>query len=101
MGGTCKVIEGRRIANALPGTGTVLVDRYRLTRRIGRGGMADVFAADDQLLHRSIAVKVFRFDTLAGDDQRRVDAEIRTMAGLRHPGLVTVFDAGTVAEPTG
>jgi serine/threonine protein kinase len=44
---------------------------------------------------------VFRFDTAAGDDRRRVDAEIRTLAALRHPGLVTVFDAGTVDEPNG
>ncbi|MBJ8345212.1 protein kinase [Antrihabitans sp. YC2-6] len=63
--------------------------------------MADVFRADDQLLHRQVAVKVFRFDTEAGSDQRRIDAEARTLASLRHPGLVTLFDAGTVADEHG
>jgi serine/threonine protein kinase len=60
--------------------------------------MADVFAADDEVLRRRVAVKLFRFDTPAGDDQRRAEAEIRTLAGLRHPGLVTVFDAGSVSD---
>jgi serine/threonine protein kinase len=84
-----------------PGTGAVLAGRYRLESRIGRGGMADVFRGDDDVLHRPVAVKVFRFDTAAGDDRRRVDAEVRTLASLRHPGLVTVFDAGTADEPNG
>jgi serine/threonine protein kinase len=84
-----------------PGTGAVLAGRYRLESRIGRGGMADVYRGDDDVLHRPVAVKVFRFDTAAGDDRRRVDAEVRTLASLRHPGLVTVFDAGTADEPNG
>src|SRR5439155_14364805 len=83
------------------GTGAVLAGRYRLAERIGRGGMADVFRGEDDVLRRPVAVKVFRFDTAAGDDRRRVDAEIRTLASLRHPGLVTVFDAGTADEPNG
>ena len=83
------------------GIGTLLGGRYLLEQRIGRGGMADVFRGVDGVLHRSVAVKVFRFDATAGDDRRRVDAEIRTVASLRHPGLVTVFDAGTVDEPDG
>ncbi|WP_157749510.1 serine/threonine-protein kinase [Jatrophihabitans sp. GAS493] len=80
------------------GTGALLASRYRLRERVGRGGMADVFAAADELLHRPVAVKVFRFDSPAVDDQRRVEAEMRTLAGLRHPNLVTVFDAGSVHE---
>lgn len=79
-------------------TGLVLGGRYRLGERIGRGGMADVFRADDEVLHRPVAVKMFRFDTAEGADRRRIDAEVRTLASLRHPGLVTVFDAGTVDD---
>ena len=82
-------------------TGSVLAGRYRLGERIGRGGMADVFRAEDELLHRPVAVKVFRLDTPAGQDRRRIDAEVRILAALRHPGLVTVFDAGAVDEPGG
>lgn len=76
----------------------VLCDRYRLTRRIGRGGSADVFAAVDDFLHRPVAVKLFRSDVPAGGGMRRVEAEMRMLARLRHPGLVTVFDAGLAAD---
>jgi eukaryotic-like serine/threonine-protein kinase len=80
-------------------TGVLLGDRYRLRERVGRGGMADVYAGRDELLGRSVAVKVFRADSPTADDKRRVDAEVRTLASLRHPGLVTVFDAGTAQPP--
>jgi serine/threonine protein kinase len=75
------------------GPGVVLGGRYRLVERIGRGGMADVFRGDDEVLGRAVAVKAFRGDG-AAVDERRIDAEVRTLAGLQHPGLVTVFDAG-------
>jgi len=81
-----------------PVTGAVLGGRYRLLERIGRGGMADVFAAEDVLLTRRVAVKIFRFDLSTEDESRRVHAEMQTLAALHHPGLVTVFDAGTVHE---
>ena len=81
-----------------PGAGAVLAERYRLGARIGRGGMADVYAAQDELLHRSVAVKVFYSDGPAANERQRVEAEIRTLAGLRHPGLVTVFDAGVLVR---
>lgn len=77
---------------------TVLCDRYRLGRRIGRGGSADVFAAVDEFLHRPVAVKLFRTDVPAGGGLRRVEAEMRMVARLRYPGLVTVFDAGLAAD---
>jgi len=93
------VVESYRPLVDLPGPGVLLSGRYRLAARIGRGGMADVFAGEDETLHRSVAVKVFRLDTPTGEDRRRFTAEVRTMASLRHPGLVTVFDAGLAGEP--
>ncbi|MFD7654806.1 serine/threonine-protein kinase [Actinosynnema sp. NPDC059797] len=72
---------------------TLLAGRYRLDRVIGSGGMADVHLAWDLELARSVAVKVFR----PGDDLtagRRFDNEARVLAGLSHPGLVPVHDAG-------
>ena len=83
----------------VPGPGALLSGRYRLAARIGRGGMADVFAAEDETLNRSVAVKVFRLDTAAGEDRSRFTAEVRTTASLSHPGLVTVFDTGVAGEP--
>src|SRR5438874_7539559 len=79
------------------GEDATLNGRYRLIRRLGRGGMADVWAADDLALHRSVAVKMFRFDA-DGVDDRRVESEIRTIAQLSHPGIVTVYDAGTAGD---
>jgi serine/threonine protein kinase len=72
----------------------VLGDRYELGPLLGRGGMADVFRAEDRTLQRPVAVKVLR--EVAGDepDRARFVSEARTLAGLSHSGLVTVLDAG-------
>lgn len=82
-------------------TGWVLGNRYRITGRIGAGGMADVFRANDQLLNRDVAVKVFRTsaagaDTAAGAERQR--AELHALARLNHPNLITLYD-GSVAGP--
>jgi serine/threonine protein kinase len=72
----------------------VLGGRYELGPLLGRGGMADVFRAEDRTLRRAVAVKVLR--EAAGDesDRARFVGEARTLAGLSHSGLVTVLDAG-------
>ena len=69
-------------------------ERFRLERRLGRGGMASVHLAHDEELHRPVAVKVL--DTLAGDDEarRRFVREARLAARLSHPNVVAVFDVG-------
>lgn len=72
--------------------GAVLADRYAIDAHLARGGMSDVYQATDQVLSRSVAVKVYRGG--AAPDRARFDAEVRMLAGLSHPGLVQVFDAG-------
>lgn len=67
---------------------------------MGRGGMADVVQADDHVLGRSVAVKIFRHGE-PPDTAQRIDAEIRTLASLSHPGLVTLYDAGTAHDAGG
>lgn len=84
-----------------PATGTMIADRYRMIGRIGRGGMADVYSAEDVVLHRAVAIKLFRTDTGGADERARIESEVRTLAGLRHPGLVTVFDAGAIDSAPG
>ena len=73
----------------------VLADRYELGRLIGRGGMAEVYAARDRLLDREVAVKVLRerFREDATFTARFQD-EARNVARLSHPNLVVVFDTG-------
>lgn len=74
--------------------------RYRLGTVLGRGAMADVVHAHDHVLGRSVAVKIFRHDE-PPDTAQRIDAEIRTLASLSHPGLVTLYDAGTALDASG
>ncbi|MBW3603675.1 MAG: protein kinase [Actinobacteria bacterium] len=74
--------------------GDMLVDRYELRSRLGRGGMAEVFRAYDHRLSREVAVKVLADDLLA--DARsvdRFDREARSAASLNHPNIVNVYDA--------
>jgi serine/threonine protein kinase len=59
--------------------------------------MAEVWAGEDLVLHRKVAVKVFCVDT--PDAGRRIEAEIRTIASLNHPGIVTTYDAGSEPGP--
>jgi len=84
------------IAAPPPHVGTVLGDRYELVRHIARGGMGDVYEAEDRLLQRRAAVKLYRAASPA--DRARFDAEVRVLAGLNHPGLVRVYDAGPHGE---
>jgi serine/threonine protein kinase len=74
--------------------------RYELGSTLGAGGMAQVFRAHDQLLDRDVALKLF--DAAANrDGPDRIRAEMRTLAGLSHPALVAVYDAGTDVPPSG
>ncbi|MGB6051980.1 MAG: serine/threonine-protein kinase, partial [Rhodococcus sp. (in: high G+C Gram-positive bacteria)] len=76
----------------------LFADRYALGAVLGRGGMADVYRAEDVLLGRAVAVKIFRPTEPIVTDTRRIESEIRTLASLTHPGLVTLFDAGTALD---
>ncbi|WP_425824946.1 Stk1 family PASTA domain-containing Ser/Thr kinase [Streptomyces fractus] len=73
----------------------VLGDRYMLGRRLGRGGMAEVYEAQDARLARTVAVKSLRTD-LAGDHtyQARFRREAQSAASLNHPEIVAVYDTG-------
>ncbi|MEV3966913.1 protein kinase [Streptomyces sp. NPDC050698] len=78
------------------GNGGLVGDgRYRLTHRLGRGGMAEVFAAEDVRLGRTVAVKLLRSD-LAEDpvSKARFTREAQSVAGLNHHAIVAVYDSG-------
>ena len=79
--------------------GRVVGGRYRLLAPIGTGASADVFLADDVTLRRRVAVKVLHA-ALAGDESflRRFRAEARTVAALRHPNIMGVYDWGEEAD---
>ena len=71
----------------------VLANRYVLRERLGAGGMGEVWAATDELLGRTVAVKLI-LPTLVDEPGfvRRFLAEARAMASVRHPGVVTIHD---------
>ncbi|HKU10800.1 Stk1 family PASTA domain-containing Ser/Thr kinase [Sinomonas sp.] len=73
----------------------VLSGRYVLGRLLGRGGMADVFEAQDTRLGRTVAVKMLRPD-MGRDRQLRVrfEREAQAVAALNHPNIVAVYDTG-------
>ncbi|MBE3071897.1 MAG: serine/threonine protein kinase, partial [Acidobacteria bacterium] len=73
----------------------VLAGRYRLDRRLGRGGMADVYRALDTALDRQVAVKLIREDFVGrADTAARFQLEARAAAAFAHPNVVTVHDFG-------
>ncbi|MEV0775114.1 protein kinase [Streptomyces sp. NPDC050433] len=78
------------------GVGALVGDgRYRMTYRLGRGGMAEVYAAEDVRLGRTVAVKLLRSD-LAEDpvSKARFTREAQSVAGLNHHAVVAVYDSG-------
>lgn len=78
-----------------PLVGRIVDGRYRITRKLARGGMATVYVADDLRLTRTVAIKVMH-ENLGTDTDfvDRFDREARAAAGLSHPSVVSVFDQG-------
>jgi eukaryotic-like serine/threonine-protein kinase len=74
---------------------TLVDNRYRILRRIGSGGMADVYSAEDTHLGRQVALKVLH-RRFAQDQEfvERFRREASAAAGLQHPNVVGVFDRG-------
>ncbi|HSZ06802.1 MAG TPA: Stk1 family PASTA domain-containing Ser/Thr kinase [Solirubrobacteraceae bacterium] len=74
---------------------TIIDGRYRVISRLGSGGMADVYLAQDQLLGREVAVKVLHHHF--SEDQEFVERfrrEASSAAALSHPNIVAIFDRG-------
>src|SRR5919199_4422345 len=74
---------------------TLFDGRYRIMRKLGTGGMANVYLAEDQELGRRVAIKILN-DRHAGDDQfvERFRREAKNAAGLSHPNIVSIYDRG-------
>ena len=76
---------------------TLVADRYRLLRLVGSGGMGQVWLAQDELLHREVAVKEILPPRWMDDSERdelqaRTMREARTAARLTHPNVVRIYD---------
>jgi serine/threonine-protein kinase len=74
---------------------TLFDGRYRIVRKLGTGGMANVYLAEDEVLGRRVAIKILD-DRHAGDDQfvERFRREAKNAASLSHPNIVSIYDRG-------
>ncbi len=84
---------GQAETTPLPGA----IGRYRITRKIGEGGMGVVYAGFDPELQRDVAVKLIRSGQFRGNTQRasdRLRREAQITAQLAHPNVVTIYDVG-------
>jgi serine/threonine protein kinase len=82
------------IDNSTQSPYSVLHDRYRIESFVGKGGMASVYRAHDQMLGRDVAVKLFEPAPAHTEELARQRHELAVLASLNHPGLVTLHDAG-------
>jgi tetratricopeptide (TPR) repeat protein len=73
--------------------GDMFAGRYRMVARIGRGGMGDVWRADDVILQTPVALKLIAV-TAAGDEAARIVNEVRIARQITHPAVCRVFDVG-------
>lgn len=74
-------------------TAALLDGRYLLQDRVGRGGMATVYRAEDTMLGRTVAVKMIHEGEEAVASTERAHTEKALLASLNHPSLVTLYDA--------
>ena len=72
--------------------------RYAIRREIGRGGMGVVYEAEDAALARTVAIKVLDNAVSTPRAAERMRSEARIIAGLEHPAIVPVHDAGELAD---
>ena len=70
------------------------IGRYRVLQHLGTGGSAEVYIAEDTLMHRKVALKVLRPRDADARDLRHFDREARSASLLNHPNVVTVYEVG-------
>jgi serine/threonine protein kinase len=73
-----------------PAPAPLVLDRYRLHRRLGAGAFGTVWLASDERLERDVAVKILQRERVVGG---RFEREARAAARLAHPGIVTLYEA--------
>jgi eukaryotic-like serine/threonine-protein kinase len=80
---------------AVPDPGTLFDGRYQILRKLGAGGMANVYLAEDQELGRRVAIKILN-ERHANDEQfvERFRREAKNAAALSHPNIVSIYDRG-------
>ncbi|MEJ2206624.1 MAG: protein kinase [Gemmatimonadota bacterium] len=73
---------------------SALAGRYRIDKKLGEGGMASVYLAEDIKHERKVALKILKPELAAVIGAERFLAEIKTTANLQHPHILPLFDSG-------
>ena len=72
-----------------------MISHYRILKRLGRGGMGEVYCARDTRLNREVAIKILLLDRVSQPDAiSRFEKEARAACALNHPNIVTIYELG-------
>jgi hypothetical protein len=74
--------------------GRIFASRYRIVSLLGRGGMGEVYRAEDLRLGQSVALKLMSADIVRHEGVRRFVGEVRLARGITHPNVCRVYDIG-------
>ena len=85
---------GAQTSPAMPST----IGGFRVVRRIGAGGMATVYAAEQERPRRSVALKLIRPENASASGLKRFEQECEILGRLEHPGVAHIYEAGIVSE---
>jgi serine/threonine protein kinase len=74
-----------------------MISRYRITAKLGEGGMGAVYKAEDTVLKRLVALKFLRIQSYRGDEGKaKLLLEARAAASLNHPNICTIYEVAEV-----
>jgi serine/threonine-protein kinase len=82
------------MSDPVAGLNAALENRYRIEGKLGEGGMATVYLADDLKHERKVALKVLKPELAAVVGADRFLTEIKTTANLQHPNILPLYDPG-------
>jgi len=79
--------------------GEVLDNRYRITRKLGEGGMGEVYAAEHVHIDKKFAIKLLRPEIVSNPEAvSRFQQEARSSSSIKHPNIIQIDDFGTLAD---
>lgn len=83
------------------GEGVVINGRYRVVGLLGKGGMGEVYLADDTKINRKVALKVLHSDRVSNDESiKRFSQEAQAVSALNHPHIMTVYEIESTEDGT-